>query len=156
MPELDREKLSEEFDIIDVKNTIHDINTCESDDLLKNNIDRANRILDRMEYEMENGNFSARMAEVTSQLINAVTTAISQNFTNNYNISYLQLRDNIVKLKEIELKHKLSYGKGPKTLNQNIIVTDRESLLKFLKGESDIKQLKDIRKEGENGGDKDG
>ena len=84
MPELNRERLSDVFDInnnppkiiepVVLEPTIHkDGNEVEED--LKGNIDRANRILDLVEEELENGNFSSRLVEVAGQLVNAVTNA---------------------------------------------------------------------------------
>lgn len=154
MPELNKGKLSEVFDIEEeINNVVSSLeNSSDPDIILKDNIDRANRILDRLEIEMNTGNFSARMSEVAGQLINAVTNASSQILTDKYNMSYLQLRRSIVKLKEAEMRLKIQPRGG--ILNQNIIVTDRESLLEFL-GKGDIKQLQNV-KEDNDGGIKDG
>jgi len=154
MPELNKGKLSEVFDIEEeINNVVSSLeNSSDPDIILKDNIDRANRVLDRLELEMNTGNFSARMSEVAGQLINAVTNASSQILTDKYNMSYLQLRRSIVKLKEAEMRLKIQPRGG--ILNQNIIVTDRESLLEFL-GKGDIKQLQNV-KEDNDGGIKDG
>jgi hypothetical protein len=104
--------------------------------VLQDNISRANRILDRIEDEMENGNFTARMAEVAGQIINSVTNASGQIMSDKYNEKYLQVRNNLVKLKaaEVRLKAKEIEGKGRS--NRELIVTDRESIMKILNGEN--------------------
>ena len=40
---------------------------------LKNNIFNANQLLEKIQHEMNNGNFSARLAEVAGTIINSVT-----------------------------------------------------------------------------------
>ncbi len=47
------------------------------DKILLSNIDRANSLLDKLENQMDTGQLEARMFEVASQLINAITTASS-------------------------------------------------------------------------------
>lgn len=45
------------------------------DDILYNNIQRANNLLDDIQRSISNGNNEPRMFEVASQLINAITSA---------------------------------------------------------------------------------
>lgn len=130
---LDRNNLQDEFDMEPLENEVRDISTKLADDpieALKDNIDRANDILDILEREMRSGNLSARMAEVSGQLINSVTNA-SKEIMSGINYSkYLEIREKMVTLKEKEIKIKERQLKKPS--NQNIIVTDRESILRLL------------------------
>lgn len=101
-----------------------------TEEIIRNNIARANRILDRVEFEIDNGNFQPRLVEVAGQLINAVSTAVANLNLNIYNSQYLQLKNRMVSLKEVEIRMK--EGTLNKPTNQNIIVTDRETILKML------------------------
>jgi hypothetical protein len=145
MPELNRNKLENVFDMESIETIESDISALpmadedSADEIIKTNIVRANRILDTVEEEMDNGNFSARMVEVASKLIDSVTSAASQIQNNTYNNEYLLLREKLVELKRIETERKVSLATGGNTTNQNIIVTDRQSILDILNN----KQLED-------------
>jgi len=114
-----------------------------TDEILKSNIDRANRILDNVETIMCDG-VDARMVEVAGQLINAVTNAATQIMGDFHNITNLQLKRDALELKNRELEMKMDLGKKP--TNQNLIVTDRESLLKILKkGETKVLEKGEVK-----------
>ena len=145
MPTVDKEKLSDAFDIEYIEEEVKSISSNISgsndpNDILFDNIDRANNILDEIESEINRGNISARMAEVAGQLINSVTNATAQIMTDKYNMKYLKLRENIVKLKEYEVKLK-SKGLGAPRSRELIIAT-REDVLKILK-DKEVKQIND-------------
>lgn len=100
--------------------------------ILKDNIERANAILDRVQEEVEGVNFSARLVEVAGQLINSITQGSKTLLDNaNYN-KYLEIRKNLALLKEREVNIKALKIDKPKT--QNLIVTSREDLLRILEG----------------------
>jgi hypothetical protein len=154
MTEINRDQLSDEFDIDNIETEVKEMvkqfdesEEADVEEILLQNVNRANRVLDRIEHEIGNGNFSSRISEVASQLINSVTNAATQISADRYNTDYLQLRRSIVQLEKMKLelkKNESSVGKANVT-NQNIIVTDRESLLKFLKGEKEkAKKLKPV------------
>lgn len=154
MAEINRDQLSEEFDIDNVESEVKEMvkqfdesEEANVEEILLQNVNRANRILDRIEHEIDNGNFSSRISEVASQLVNSVTNATAQISTDRYNTEYLQLRNSIVQLEKMKVRLKENekgVGKANVT-NQNIIVTDRESLLKFLKGgKEEAKKLKPV------------
>jgi hypothetical protein len=85
---LNRKKLSEEFDMdFEENNEITDLVPKVTDkSVLESNIDRANRILDLIEGELNDGNFEARLIEVAGQLINSVTNAQKEIISDiNYN-----------------------------------------------------------------------
>lgn len=148
---LNRKNLSEEFDLEYVEAEVEEVEEEIKgpnipDQILFANILRANRILDKIENEFNSNNFSARLCEVASQLINSVTSATSQVMTDDYNKAYLQVRQDLVKLKEREIKIKQLAAGTPRS--QNLIVTDRESIMKILKKDSDkeepLDQIKQI------------
>jgi len=139
MPDLNRQSLEEVFDISAAEPTIPVIYSSSDEDpdqIIRSNIERANRILDRIEEEMSRGNFNARLVEVAAQCMNAVTTAVSQIQSTSYNIDHLQLKERMLKLKENELGYKIrNLDKPTSIINQNIF-TDRESLLKALQNKN--------------------
>lgn len=109
------------------------------DTILQHNIDRANRILDIAEEEMSRGNFAARTVEVCGQLINAVTTAVNSIMGDGYKQEEIRQKDEALKLKEreIELKQVIKKtkegGEGGNVTNNNLIVTDRETIMDMIK-----------------------
>lgn len=143
MPELNRISLSEEFDIENLENQVIDFpisNEGEDDPdiIIKENIERANRILDQVEEELTNGNFSARLVEVAAKVLDSVTNAASQIQSTSYNNDYLQLKERMLLLKKSELDYKVKNLRRPNVANQNIIFTDRESILKALRNNTKI------------------
>lgn len=112
------------------------------DNILYKNIDRANKFLDILEKEIllkdedDEGNRKekknlSRLFEVSAQLINAITTAttsIAGSYKDELEYEYkLQVLE--IKNKELAIKEAIQGdGKGNKTTN-NLIVTDRESIL---------------------------
>lgn len=153
MTELNRKKLSEEFslDLTDDKNIdkfLEDIkppkDADDPDDILRENIQRANRFLDKVENEIEEGNFSARMLEVAGQLLNSVTAAASQIQSSGYNDAYLQVREKLVSLKQVELelkRRKLEKGSSG-TTKQQMIIASREDILGIIRGDSSAQDVK--------------
>jgi hypothetical protein len=121
-------------DVIDVQPTEID----NPDKLVAQNISKANALLDYIIYEINNGNFSPRMAEVASMLINAINGSTTQLYTKSFNIATLQLKEKALQLKERQIGILEKTG-GVK--NQNIIVTDRETILRMLHEEPEQKQI---------------
>ena len=143
MAELDLENLADEFGIesevedfkIDVEKHLERININEPDSILIENLAKANAILDRIIYEMNSGKFSARMVEVSSQIMNLVAGITGQMYKKISEEKSLQMKQNMLELKQKMLK----INNGAK--NQNIIITDRETVLRFLKEGQDQKQI---------------
>ena len=76
--------------------------------ILKDNIDRANDILDKVQDEVKGANFSARLVEVASQLINSITQGTKTILDNgNYN-KYLDIRSKYPEIFEFEVFKKLT------------------------------------------------
>jgi len=132
--EINRQNLADEFNMGDIENEVGRLTIVSSADpveIIQENIERANRILDRVEEEMENGNFTARMVEVASAMMNTVTSSSKEIMANINYKKYLQIREAMIKYKYDELESKKTQFRGSQT-NQNIILTDREHLMKLL------------------------
>jgi len=154
---VDVDKLSKEFgidkkdleslDVIEGPDNSDEVidDMCISDDasienpdkILEGNINKANTVLDKVISEMKRGNFSARMAEVAGQLVNAVTNAVDKVYAKNVGIDNLLIKDKMLSLKEKEtsLREKLADARG-KIPREKLIVTDRETILGMLKEEN--------------------
>jgi len=149
---LDRESLHTEFDMDPIEEEVREISRSISDDptvTLGENINRANDILDMLEREMRAGNLSARIAEVAGQLINSITNASKEIITNTNYKTYLQIREKMIGLKELEIKIKEKQLRKPS--NQNLIIADREAVLRLLEDkqkekqeEQEVKQLENV------------
>lgn len=125
------------------------------EEIIKTNMKRANSMLNKIEDEFARGNFSARLVEVASLLINGITQSANNMMqSTNYN-RYLEIREELVKLKakEVEIKEKLTQGKKGGTINNNLIIS-REDLLKIANSKNEniknITEVKKIEKKGEN------
>ena len=114
------------------KELMVEIDKNDPDDIILKNIDRANGLLDKLEQTIENS-ASARMFEVAATLINAVTQAAASVIGTSQHADELLYKEKVLELKERETRVKEIIGKkdGGKTVN-NMIVTDRESLLKII------------------------
>lgn len=116
-----------------------DIN--DPDKILEDNINKANKVLDKIIYEMSRGSFSARMGEVAGQLVNAVTNAVDKVFARDAGIKNLLIKDKMLGLKEKEtgIKERLLEMKGKKEGKdgkEKLLITDRETILKILNKEN--------------------
>jgi hypothetical protein len=123
--------------------------------VISTNINKANAILDRVIEEINRSGMSPRLGEVAGQLIATINQAVSQIYTKEFDMSGLRIKHKMLLLKEREVRLKelttIPSGQG-NTVNQNIIVTDRETVLRLLKdNKSQIKQIEDVKK-GENNG----
>lgn len=137
MPELNRQNLQETFNMAETEVVDTFEQEWERDNdpvqVLRTNIDKANEILDTVTSELNNGNFSARLVEVAGQLINSITTASKEILDNKYKDRYLDIRNQLVLLKEREVEMKALSGHRPTT--QNLIIASREDVLKLLRDE---------------------
>ena len=164
MPELNRKKLSEQFEMdvetveAEIVNVVKNIKDGDDpDNILKENIKRANGILDKVEEEILNGNFSARMVEVAAKILESITNSASQIQSSNYNNEYLLLREKMVELKKLQHNFKIKQAATlplPGGQTEKLIITDRESILKILRNNGNINQIQE-RSEENNGDDND-
>jgi hypothetical protein len=144
MPELDRRGLENEFNI-NTESIEPEIVDDEGPDpfeleweqenedaeILRKNIERANIILDQVTEELTNGNFSARIVEVASNLINSITTASKVLMDDtNYN-KYIDIRKSLALLKKREVDIKELKVHKPAGQN-NLIIASREDVLRII------------------------
>lgn len=144
---LNRENLENEFDVATEPITPELVpedefeNEWENENnprtIIKNNIERANAILDKVEIEINSGNFSARLVEVAGNIINSITAASKELISDENYKQYLVLRKKLVKYKKLEVEWKIT-GKSNKITNQNLILTNREDLLKLMNKDKDL------------------
>lgn len=161
--DLDLDALAQEFNI-DVDNTLEnlhatqiDVDTINNDTeninpdiILSKNINKANALLDRIIIEINNSGMNARLGEVAGQLLNVINQSVNQIYSKNSDYLGLRIKKKMVELKEREVKLKeLTTSKQPDQYNQNnIILTDRETLLKMLKeNKKEIKLLEESKGE---------
>lgn len=122
------------------------------DEILATNVNKANAILDRVIIEINRSGMSPRLGEVASQLIATINQAASQIYTKDLDIGNLQLKRKLVELKEREivLKERISQVTSHDTVNNNLIVADRETVLRLLLENKE--KIKLLGNNGENNG----
>lgn len=149
---INRQSLAEEFGIEaerilqDIQNATGQPTIDNPNEWIEKNIEKANKLLDKVIHESENGNFSPRMAEVGSLLVNSINIAFEKINTKKMGESSLQIKRDLLKLKERELDIKERSLDRPQFQQNNILFTDREAVLKFLKGEQNrmLENNKDV------------
>ena len=108
------------------------------DTIIYNNIDRAERFLDKIEEEVNNGSVNARMMEVASALINSITQASASIVGSNQYSDEMLYKERVLALKEREVMVKEALGKGGSNkITNNVLVTSREDLLKMINGNNE-------------------
>ena len=131
--EINRNGLEEEFNMDNIENDIdrlEPVNVDDPEEVIKSNIERAERILNILESELNRGNITARMMEVGSTLINSVTSSAKELISGKNYERYLQIRESLVKYKYDELEYKKNKKEQP--TNQNLIIANREDILKII------------------------
>ena len=116
-----------------------DIDYDDALDALKKNINNANKLLEKIQEEMNNGNFSARLAEVAGNILNSVTQASKEIISDKNYEKYMEVRRQLAELKKKEVDIKQAKLVRPAS-QTNVLVTNREDLLKMLED----KKLKKI------------
>lgn len=130
---IDRKGLQNEFDMEPLNEEVKEItkNIVEGPiETLKDNITKANEVIDLLMKEMKNGNLSARMAEVSGQLINSVTNASKEIIAGTNYSEYLHIKYKMLELKKLEINIKNKKLDNPS--KDNLIIADRESILRLL------------------------
>ena len=112
-------------------NEIEEIEEKSPADYIRENIEKANDLLDiALNNVAERGKVSAEMMGSISRLIDSITTASTSLITAEENALGLQIRADMLKLKEREIDLKsLSVG-GRQPAQQNIFVGSFNDLLK--------------------------
>ena len=153
MNDIDRQSLEDEFgienediEIESFKTVLRKVKNIEDpNNVLTTIVDKASIFLDMIERESVNGGMSARYMEVASQIINSliaastsIATINSTYFNDDLKAIKTKQKDKEIEQKDRELDIKELYYRDKKQIegksNQNIIVTDRESILKFIEG----------------------
>jgi len=142
---IDLDNLAKEFNIdeteeihfdraIDIEKAIESDNT-DPDKIISDTIGKANAILDRVISEINSSGMSPRLGEVAGQLVQAINSSAGFLYTKNFNLDNLMLKNRSIELKEREVRLKELMLKKPEgnTINNNLIITDRESVMKMLK-----------------------
>lgn len=133
----DNNKSSSNQNLVDFET---DINYDDAVETLKKNIYNANQLLLKIQSEMNNGNFSARLAEVASTVINSVTQASKEILTDQNYEDYMEVRRALVELKNKEIEIKQAKLSSPQPGQTNILIASREDILKTIE-EREIKQI---------------
>ena len=133
----DNNKASSNQNLVDFET---DINYDDAVETLKKNIYNANQLLLKIQSEMNNGNFSARLAEVASTVINSVTQASKEILTDQNYEDYMEVRRALVELKNKEIEIKQAKLSSPQPGQTNILIASREDILKTIE-EREIKQI---------------
>ena len=123
-------------EVIDMRNELKGLEEelPDADQIILDNIERANRILDIIELSISKGSDSARLIEVCGQLINAVTVAATSITGISYNQQVIDNKNRALDIKEKEITVKqLTASKKSENVNitNNLIMT-REELLELL------------------------
>ncbi len=142
-------KLSECFDIEAVKTELNEIKSHLDDDvnnpneILRSNISRAERLLDKIENEWEVGttNATIKLVEIAAKLIECITSAANSMLANDVSLETTNQKQEFLDLKKLEFE--LKKNKEEKSLpagdnntyntQNNIILTSREDILKLMK-----------------------
>lgn len=106
-------------------------------DALKKNIYNANQLLEKIQHEMNNGNFTSRLAEVASTVINSITQASKEILSDQNYEDYMEVRRAIVELKnrEVNLRETTAVIRGPSSTT-NVLIASREDILKSIEGKT--------------------
>lgn len=162
--DFDFSSLEREFSLTD-KNTSHNVDFVndlrsqlpalqdlppDPDDILYKNIERANKILDKLEDAILMGDApSARLIEVYGQILNSITSASTSLSGNTfakqkheYNMKMVEVKEQEVEVKRIVAQSKLDGEIVPKSSGGKVMVMDRESMLKMIKEEQVEVQVK--------------
>jgi len=110
-----------------------DKDAIDSDQIIMDNINRANRILDIVETNIKAGDHSARFIEVAGQLINTVTTAATSITGISYNQQLIDTKNRAldIKEKEVTVKGIVKNADNVNITNNNLVMS-REDLLKMI------------------------
>lgn len=157
------ETLSNCFDIEDAKKELSDIKTRVEESekygdpnlVLRLNIGRAERLLDKIELECSTGasNLTARLIEIAAGLINAVTSAANSMIANDVSMETTNQKQEYLDLKKLEFELKKNKDDGKKAIGEgqqgqvinntqnNLYVGSREEMLELLSKNRELEKL---------------
>ncbi len=100
------------------------------DCILRKNIDTANKFISIIEKEISLTNeFTPRIMEVASQLINSITAISNSMISKENNEKIVELKNKMIGLKSDDGNNK----------NRELIITDRETILQIMEGKKNPK-----------------
>jgi len=110
------------------------------EDILRTNIDNANAVLNKALESINNTrSIGPRMLEAVARVVDSVTAAAEKLIGAGFDLESLLLKERLIMLKEKEMMLKSQKDDAPKTLNQqNIIVSNREDLLKLFQSKKEM------------------
>jgi hypothetical protein len=137
---IDEPKKSKKDFTLSLEDVIIETEERQTEEIVRQNIAKANFLLDLIITNAAAGNFNPRGLEVATQLINAITTA-SANLTDDVHFGFEQsIKEKTLLLKERELELKKMVADSRKGITQgdiytqnNVIVASREEVLKMIR-----------------------
>ena len=119
-------KLDDLFDIKNPEEDLPEFESCFNEDvdcILRKNIDTANKFINIIEKEISLTNeFSPRIMEVASQLINSITSISNSMISKENNEKIIEIKNKMISLK----------GDDENNKNRELIITDRETILQIM------------------------
>lgn len=104
------------------------------DQIILDNINRANRILDKVENSIATGAFTASMLEAAGKLIDSVTSAATSITGIGYNNEIIRQKERDLDIKEKKLMiDQALKNAGNVNITNNNLVMNREELMKMIK-----------------------
>lgn len=139
--------LSSCFDIEQTRNELNDIQTQldedvnNPNDVLKKNIERAQRLLDKIEVEWDVGTSTntIKLVEIAAKLIDCITSAANSMITNDVSLETTNQKQEYLDLKRLEFELKKTKTESSESGKQSIVnntqnnvyLTSREDILKL-------------------------
>jgi hypothetical protein len=111
------------------------------EEIIRANIQKANDFLDRV-LAGNSGDYSPRIIETTSRLIDSITNAADKLITASNDFLGLELKRDIIALKEKEIllsKTREGISQGDTNIT-NVIITTREEILKTIKEQKQLEE----------------
>ena len=106
-----------------------------TEEIIRENIDKANYLIDIALSNIKEDNLTSRMIEAISKLIDSVTTAANTLITSENDIFNLQIKTDMLELKKRELDLK-SVISGTQKNQNNIFVGSFKELMKQINNQT--------------------
>lgn len=137
---VNKKELEKFFNTKEALNEIKD--RPEADGILKQNIERANRFLDKIEEKIMNSKKpSSFLLDASAKIMDVINKSVSQMGVYGFEDEGIEIKKKQLELKELELLLK-TIGKDEKVIEKHkeLIVTDRQSLIEMIK-EKGLEQI---------------
>ena len=139
-------------DITDIVSKEDKIDRKKPDDIIYDNIDKANQLLDTIlnsvisQSNDPDKQLNARLMEVAGQLIDKITTAATSITSADIDYADIQLKHQTLLNKQKELDWKINKDGSISTkdnVERQVIITDRESILSLMRNKKEIEIAND-------------